>query len=246
MTHIITSQKQAVFEIEISRLEAKNALSVDMYESLVEAINYFVNNSDLNVAIIRGSNQCFCAGNDLKDFLASAELNAEHPTVQFINAIAHCPKPIVAAVAGPAIGIGTTMLMHCDLVYAAQDTKFQLPFAHLGLCPEAGSSLLLSQTVGHVKAFEYLVLGRSFNAEDAFRLNIINQIIPAERLFTEVTQIAQQLSQLPTGAVMQAKRLMTERRRAPLDAAIAEELSVFGELLTSEDCQQRVAAFFNK
>lgn len=246
MGQIKTKINNAVFEIEICRYEAKNALSIAMYQSLVEAFEQFTADSNLHVALIYGSDTCFCAGNDLKDFMASAELDDEHPTVQFIHAIANCKKPIVAAVAGPAIGIGTTMLLHFDLVIAATNCKFQMPFTHLGLCPEAGSSLLLPQKIGHVKAFEYLVLGNAFDAATALQLGLINQMVEANKVIDTAQARAQNLSQLPAAAVQQSKALMKNATGAATSSAIGEELKVFSSLLHSKEAQNRIGAFFKR
>lgn len=246
MNEIVTREIGRVLHIEINRPQAKNALSIEMYRSLVEAFEYLDSSDKLNVGLIYGTTSCFSAGNDLKDFMQSSTLDDAHPTVQFIKLLANYSKPIVAAVAGPAVGIGTTMLLHCDMVIAASNTKFQLPFVQLGLCPEAGSSLLLPYMAGHVKAFEYLVMGKPFNADAALSMSMINQVVEADDVINVASQLAETLSLLPVDAVIESKRLMKLPLRQVQNATISQELSSFSSLLNSDECQKRVSAFFSK
>lgn len=246
MPNIETRIDGSVLHISISRPDAKNALSIDMYQQLVEALLLLEQSAELNVGYIYGSETCFCAGNDLKDFLASSELNEQHPTVKFIRSLSTCKKPLIAAVAGPAIGIGTTMLLHCDMVIAANNSKFQLPFVQLGLCPEAGSSLLLPKMAGHVKSFEYLVLGTPFGAEQAYQMGVVNQVVDEHIVIDVGLKVAHAISALPTEAVIESKRLMKQPSEAQLHKAVNDELTVFSKLLNSAECQSRVGAFFKR
>ncbi|MDO6718366.1 enoyl-CoA hydratase-related protein [Psychrosphaera sp. 1_MG-2023] len=246
MNEIVTRDIGHVLHIELNRPQAKNALSIEMYRELVEAFEYLDSSDNLHVGLIYGSTSCFSAGNDLKDFMNSSVLDDSHPTVKFIKLLANFSKPIVAAVAGPAVGIGTTMLLHCDMVIAANNSKFQLPFVQLGLCPEAGSSLLLPYMAGHPRAFEYLVLGKPFNADTALDMAMINQVVEPGDVINVASQIAETLSLLPVEAVIESKRLMKLPLRQVQNASIAQELGAFSSLLKSDECQKRVSSFFNK
>lgn len=242
---VITEQKGSVLEITINRPEAKNALSIEMYKALTAALQKLDEDDRLNVALIKGTSDCFTAGNDLNDFLKSGELNREHPTVQFLYQLVNTKKPIVAAVSGVAVGIGTTMLLHCDLVYADQTAHFQMPFAKLGLCPEAASSLLFNNLAGPQKAFQYLVLGEAFNAQQAEQLGLVNESVETG-VVELATEKAQQLATLPAQSVIESKRLIKLSQIDKTEQTITLELEQFGKLLKSDDCQNIIKSFFKK
>lgn len=246
MSEILVSKSNGVMTITINRLAQKNALSLAMYQAMTEALVDLERSDDLHAAVITGSAECFTAGNDLNDFLKGGALTEAHPTVIFLRTLVGLTKPLIAAVAGPAIGIGTTMLMHCDLVYAANNTVFQLPFSKLGLCPEAGSSHILPAQVGRVKAFELLVLGYKFDADEALRLNLINQVVDAEEVLTIATKRAEQLAQLPSQSVKASKGLIVDANKTQLNEVISAELKYFEHLLGSEESKQIIASFFKK
>ena len=246
MSEILVSKSNGVMTITINRLAQKNALSLAMYQAMTEALVDLERSDDLHAAVITGSAECFTAGNDLNDFLKGGALTEAHPTVIFLRTLVGLTKPLIAAVAGPAIGIGTTMLMHCDLVYAANNTVFQLPFSKLGLCPEAGSSHILPAQVGRVKAFELLVLGDKFDADEALRLNLINQVVDAEEVLTIATKRAEQLAQLPSQSVKASKGLIVDANKTQLNEVISAELKYFEHLLGSEESKQIIASFFKK
>lgn len=245
MTIIKKHDITGVLQIQFERANAKNALSLDMYRQMGDALVELEQDPSLKVAVFHGDCHCFTAGNDLKDFLSGGELNAEHPTVRFLNLLASCSKPVIAAVAGPAIGIGTTMLLHCDLAYAANNSTFQLPFARLGLCPEAASSSVLPKLTGHVKAFELLVLGDKFSADTAADLGLVNFVTEPEQVIPYALEQAQRLAKLPSDAVCTSKRLMVENA---IDShqVIKQELAEFQRLLDGDDCKQQIQAFFNR
>lgn len=244
--HIITSIANRILTITISRESAKNALSLSMYSELTNALKLLDNDPDLYVAVITGSQTCFTAGNDLKDFMSGGALNEQHPTVQFLYQIASTKKPIIAAVAGPAIGIGTTMLLHCDLVYAANNSVFQLPFAQLGLCPEAGCSDILPRITGHVKAFEMVVLGDRFSAQDALEVGLINKVSSAEDVLSIANDAALKLTKLPENAVSTSKQLLKRNTEKRVLDSIAAELVQFETLLNSEQSQKIISSFFTR
>ncbi len=235
-----------VLTITLQRPEKKNALSGQMYLDLTAALKLAQTDSNVHVVVLRGQADCFCAGNDLADFIAAGALNHEHPTVMFLHQLTQFDKPLIAAVAGLAIGIGTTALLHCDLVYAALGCRFQLPFTALGLCPEAASSLLLPKLVGQQKAAQYLLLGESFSSEEAAGFGLVNQIVEAEDLFDLVAQKAEKLAALPAVAVQQSKKLLRQSQQLLVQQVLHQELAVFEQLLNGEDCQQALHKFFNR
>jgi len=245
MTEVIIQTKDGVLQIRLNRPARKNALSQQMYRQLNTALQQASDDSSIRVVLLQGSDDCFSAGNDLKDFLAAGALDADHPTVQFLYLLAQCPKPLVAAVSGLAIGIGTTALLLCDLVYAADTACFQLPFTQLGLCPEAASSLLLPRLVGYQRAAQYLLLGERFDAVQAHAMGLVNQVVTHAELAALAWQKAQQLAALPADAVQSSKALL-KAGSSQVNATIAAELVQFQRLLDGNDCQQRIAAFFKR
>lgn len=245
MTDVLVDATDGILQIRLNRPARKNALSQQMYRDMNSALQRAAEDSSIKVVLLQGGDDCFSAGNDLKDFLAAGVLDAEHPTVQFLYLLAQCPKPLVAAVSGLAIGIGTTALLHCDLVYAADSARFQLPFTQLGLCPEAASSLLLPRLIGYQRAAQYLLLGERFDAAQAYAMGLVNQVVTSAELEALAWQKAQQLAALPADAVQTSKALL-KAGSAQTSAAIATELAQFQRLLDGDDCQQRIAAFFKR
>lgn len=242
--HILSRVENSTLIISINRPEAKNALSLSMYQSLTQALKDYQQDDNLKSAIFYGSESCFTAGNDLKDFLSSGELNRDHPTVQFLYEIANCQKPLIAAVAGPAIGIGTTLLMHCDLVVAADNTVFQLPFSQLGVCPELASSLLLPKMVGYQQAFELLVLGERFDAQKALELGLINKVSD-DNVLDGALDYANKLAKLPASSVMASKSLIRSDVKQ-VNETIEKELAEFQRLLDGDEAQRIIANFFKR
>lgn len=244
--HIESTTTGRVLFIRLNRPEAKNAISLAMYQQLTDVLTSYEQNEELHVAVLIGDTECFTAGNDLADFMANPELDQNHPTVRFLNKVSQMSKPLIAAVAGPAIGIGTTVLLHCDYVVAANNSRFQLPFAQLGVCPELASSKLLTELVGHQKAFELLTFGEPFSAQQALEMGLINALCSADELVTLITQRAEQLAALPLQSVLATKKLIKDANLKTTRQAIADELHYFQRLLNSEQTQQRIAAVFNK
>src|SRR5260221_10133706 len=179
--HISISVQDRVFTVRMDRPEKKNALTRGMYLGLTEALQKAQADPAVRVILISGAKDCFTAGNDLVDF-ANAQPGESSPAILFLQTLAAAHKPVLAAVAGVAVGIGTTMLLHCDLVYAASTARFQLPFVNLGLCPEARSSVLLPALMGHHRAAELLFFGEQFSADVALQLGIVNQVLPEQEL----------------------------------------------------------------
>lgn len=229
-------------EITLARPARKNALDVAMYEALVAALLGVDEDDTVRAVILRGEGPAFCAGNDLHDFLANPPNGPSSPVMRFLAVLVHLRTPLIAAVRGPAIGIGTTVLLHCDLAFAAPDARFQLPFARLGLVPEAGSSHLLPRLIGHQRAFARLVLGAPFGAEEALADGLISGI--ASDPEAAAREAAAQVAALPPEAVRASKALLRTSPDLALADAVAAEGQVFIERLASPELQQAVAAFF--
>jgi enoyl-CoA hydratase/carnithine racemase len=194
--------------------------------------------------LIHGTSDCFTAGNDLKDFLEGPAGASQ--ALRFISALSKVEKPVVAGVGGPAIGIGTTLLLHCDLVYAAPSARFQLPFAQLGLVPEGASSLLLPMTAGYQRAAELLLLGQPFSAEKALSAGIVTEIVPEEALLARARAAAAAVAALPPASVRLTKRLMKQPVAGPVAAQMAEEARLFAERLQSAEAKEAMSAFLEK
>jgi enoyl-CoA hydratase/carnithine racemase len=244
--HVLTETRERVVRIELKRPDKKNALTADMYQAMADALRAAEADAQVRVVLIHGQPDCFSAGNDLKDFLERPPHGEHSPVFQFLAAISTAAKPLIAAVGGPAVGIGTTMLLHCDLVYAAPQTRFQLPFVPLGLLPEAGSSLLLPQLAGYQRAAELLLLGQPFSAEKALAVGIVTDVVPAEELLEYAQDAAAAVAALPPESVRLTKALMKKRDAVDVSARIAEEGRLFRERLGSPEAKEAMAAFFEK
>lgn len=234
--------EQGVLTLTLNRPHKKNALNKLMYQQLVQHLQQATQNDEVRVVVLQGSKDCFSSGNDLADFLQSGDLDDNHPTVMFLYEIAKFPKPVVAAVAGLAIGIGTTVLLHCDLVYSTADCRFQLPFTQLGLCPEAGSSLLLPLIIGHQRASSMLLLSEAIDGNEAYRLGLVNLVVDKDKLLEFALTQAKRLAALPADAVQSSKKLM--KAGSAVKQTIAMELADFSRLLNTADCQKVIQQFF--
>ena len=240
---IITKENKGVFTLILNRFDKKNALNTLMYQQLCQHFDYAKSNSNIHCVLIHGDENCFCAGNDLQDFIESSE-DDSLAALDFVKTISEFNKPIVAAVAGAAVGIGTTLLLHCDMIIAADNSKFKMPFSQLGLCPEAGSSLILPLKVGQAVAFELLVLGKQFNAEQALQYGIINQVCSADEVLTIAESVANKIAKLPQDAVMTTRRLIKASAAAVLPQVIADEGEEFSRLVKTDECKNILAQFF--
>ncbi|HUD91000.1 enoyl-CoA hydratase-related protein [Sphingobium sp.] len=241
--HIAVIETAGVIEIHIDRPDKKNALTADMYRAMTAALADASARAEIGAVLVAGRGDAFCAGNDLKDFMAGPEGGGA--AFDFIHAIAAFDKPIVAAVQGLAVGVGTTMLFHCDLVYAAPDARFVMPFVNLGIVPEAGSSLLAPAIMGHAKAAAMLLLGEPMDAESADRAGFVTAIVPVAALLDHARAKAAALMAKPPQALAATRRLM-KGDPALLNARIEEEARLFRETLTSPEAQEAFAAFFEK
>lgn len=240
---ILTTEKQGVFTITLNRFDKKNALTNDMYKQLCQHFAYAEKTESIHSLVIQGNENCFCAGNDLHDFL-QCSADGDLAALDFVKVLSEFTKPLVAAVAGAAVGIGTTLLLHCDMVIAATNSKFKLPFTQLGLCPEAGSSLLLTQKVGQNKAFELMVLGNTFTAEQALSFGIANQICQPNELLALTEEVALAIARLPVESVMTSRRLIRQSNQLALSKAIEDESQEFVRLVNTDECKNILAQFF--
>jgi enoyl-CoA hydratase/carnithine racemase len=246
MSHIVVEKKDRITRIELNRPEKKNALSPGMYAAMAAALLAADADAEVRAVLIHGQSACFCSGNDVKDFLALEREPGASPASGFLRAISTARKPLVAAVGGPAVGIGTTLLLHCDLVYAAPNARLQLPFVPLGLLPEAASSLLLPRLAGYQRAAELLLLGQPFSAEKALAAGIVSEIVPEAELLARARQAALALAALPPASVRMTKELMKRDSAQAVQARMTEELELFGERLRSPEAKEALGAFMEK
>ncbi|MDX1379608.1 MAG: enoyl-CoA hydratase [Xanthomonadales bacterium] len=243
--HILTHLEDGILTLRMQRPEKKNALTGAMYASLAEAIGGDAGERGVRVVVIAGVEGAFTAGNDLEDFLNNPPRDAEAPVNRFITALATTDLPLVAAVDGLAVGIGTTLLLHCEQVLATGRSRFSLPFVNLGLVPENGSSLLLVQSCGYRKAAELLMLGEPFSAADALDCGIVSRLVEPAELESEARALARKLAARPRDALRATKRLM-RRPAEPLAARIEAESKLFAQFLGSPEAKEAFTAFLEK
>jgi len=235
-----------VFHVEIARPEKKNALTAEMYQALASALARAEADPAVRVILISGAGGNFTAGNNLVDFLDQPPNSEDAPVFRFLNAFANLQKPFVAAVEGVAVGVGTTLLLHCDLVYAGASTRFALPFANLGLTPEAGSSLLLSLRAGHVRAAEMLLLGEVFSAQTALETGIVNAVLPDGQVLAHALERCRKLITQPAASLRLTKQLMKRAQQALIRETMSAEADIFRQRLVSPEAKEAFAAFFEK
>jgi enoyl-CoA hydratase/carnithine racemase len=236
---LLVSREAGICEVRLNRPEKRNAINFAMYQALVAALHDARGDATVRVVLLGGEGAGFCAGNDLQDFLHSPKLTPTHPVMELLRTLATFTKPLVAAVHGPTVGIGVTMLLHCDLIVAARSAQLSMPFVGLGLVPEAGSSLLLPLLVGRQRAAELLLLGHPFDAETARSLGIVNRVVEDAALAAEAHTLAAELAQQPERALAETRQLL-RGDPAPLLARIEAEARLFGALLESEEFRERV------
>ncbi len=247
---IKTATINGVCTIEIARPEKKNALTVAMYQAMSDALNAARDNKAVRAVLITGQPGIFTSGNDIEDFMSrppgqgSDGMNS--PVFLFMRALLECDKPVVAAVTGAAIGIGTTLLLHCDFVYVSDEARLAMPFVALGLVPEFASSLLVPQLMGHRRAAEKLLLGDPFTAEQAVDCGIANAVLPAGEVVNHARRVAERFNALPPGAVREAKQLMRGPQHEALLKTIGTEGALFAQRLRSPEAMEAFQAFFQK
>jgi enoyl-CoA hydratase/carnithine racemase len=243
---ITTAQHGAVLHLGFNRPERKNSITAAMYQTLADALNSAATDNGIRVVLIHGSEHMFSAGNDLEDFLKNPPHGDQSPVFQFLLAISAFPKPLVAAVAGVAVGVGVTMLMHCDLVYVADNAKLSVPFAQLGLCPEAASSYLLPMIAGYQKAAEKLLLGEPFSAQECVDMGLANRVLAAAEVLAFADAQAQKMAALPAASLRVTKQLMKSGMKEVIAQRMQEESLQFRAMLAAPEAREAFTAFMQK
>lgn len=243
---IVATVEDRVLKLVINRPEKKNALTQPMYAAMTAALEELDSNSDLRAIYITGAGTVFTSGNDVMDFMGGLDSLEDSPVGRFLKAIVTTQKPMIAAVNGLAIGIGTTLLLHCDLSYASSSAQFQMPFVNLGLCPEAGSSYLLPRIMGHARAAELLLLGEKFGADKAHAYGIVNEVFPDEELQERAWAKALQIAAQPPEATRLCKRLLKAAELETLARVMQEEGDAFVKRLTSDEAGEAFGAFLER
>ncbi len=249
MSPVQTELRNGVLHIVLQRPDKKNALTVAMYQALNAAFEHAGTEPAVRAVLLSGAGDSFTAGNDLQDFLANPPQGEDAPVFRFLQHLALLEKPLVAAVQGFAVGIGTTLLLHCDLVYAADDAQFVLPFVQLGLCAEGGSSLLLPQLAGYQRAAEKLLLGEPFGAEEALGMGLVNRVLSPEAVLNLATAQAEKFGRLPGPSVRATKRLLKglgDQGPQVLLRRMESEAAVFQALLAAPAAREAMSAFLQK
>jgi enoyl-CoA hydratase/carnithine racemase len=246
MTDILSHTEAGVLTLTLNRVAKKNSLTFAMYAALADALEQAGDDKAVRAVVIQGHETIFSAGNDIADFLDGPPATMDSPVFRFLRAISTFAKPIVASVCGPAVGIGTTLLLHCDLVYAGDNAAFSLPFVNLGVCPEAGSSLLVPQLMGYRRAAEVLLLGEPFMAETALEIGMINRIVPPAEANALAQRQAHKLASKPMTSLLETKRLMKKSQASAVAERIAEEAPIFGRMLHEPAAREAFSAFMAK
>lgn len=246
MPDILVARRGAVCGIEFNRPQKRNALTGEMYEALGAAVAAAEADDAVRVVLFHGQREAFTAGNDLGDFIRRPPQGEDTPVFRFLRAVSGAAKPLVAAVNGPAVGLGTTLLLHCDLVYAGEDARFQLPFTKLGLVPEFASSYLLPLVAGWQRAAELLLLGEPFDAQRAYEAGFVTRVVASADALDAAWQAAERLAALPGAALRATKALMKSAHRAAIEAQLGAEGAQFRRLLTEPAAREAFAAFMEK
>ncbi|MGE8096501.1 enoyl-CoA hydratase [Pseudomonas fluorescens] len=244
---ILLERERGLLTLRLNRPDKKNALTRAMYSQLADALLQADADPEINAILITGTRECFTAGNDIADFLEEPPSDLASPVFQFMRNLLECRKPVIAGVAGAAVGIGTTLLLHCDLVYISADAKLRMPFVNLGLCPEFGSSLILPRLLGQAKAAELLLLGEGFNGEQAAAWGIATQALPTgEAALAKAREMALRFETLAPEAVRISKQLMKAPDREQLRKVIEEEGNLFVQRLRSPEAIAALSGFINR
>jgi len=246
MSDVISERSGSILRVQLNRPDKKNAMTSNMYVTLADLLNDAARDEQIRVVLWHGAGDSFSAGNDVEDFLKNPPGPGESPQSRLMNALINFDKPLVAAVQGAAIGGGTTMLTHCDFVYAAESAEFQMPFINLGLVPEFGSSYSLPMRIGHLRAAELILLGLPFDARRAAELGLVTRVVPDEKLMATATETAQKLAQKPIGALRACKRLMMLSSREQIEQAMKLEGEEFALRVRSAEAREAFTAFIEK
>jgi enoyl-CoA hydratase/carnithine racemase len=246
MDDIITERSGSILRVQLNRPAKRNAMTARMYATLADVFNTAAGDERTRVVLWHGAGESFSAGNDVEDFLKNPPGPGDSPQARLMNALLDLDKPLVAAVHGAAIGGGTTMLTHCDFVYAGESTKFQMPFINLALVPEFGSSWSVPARIGHIRAAELILLGLPFDAKRAADLGFVTRVVPDQDVLAAATETARKLAAKPVGALQASKRLMKRPFHEQITAAIKGENEAFSVQVRSGDAKEALAAFLEK
>jgi len=243
---VLVHAEAGVMTVTLNRLDRKNAITSEMYAALADAIARAQQDASVRVVLMQGHETVFSAGNDIGDFLHQPPADEDRPVFRFLHGIAGFGKPLLAAVCGPAVGIGTTLLFHCDLVYAGDNAAFSMPFVNLGLCPEAASSLLAPQLLGYHRAAEALLLGEPFMAEAALEVGLVNRVLPPTEVNGYAQAQARKLAAKPLASLVETKRLMKQGQQPAVLQQMAAEGDTFRRLLVAPAAKEAFTAFMEK
>ncbi|QHI97908.1 enoyl-CoA hydratase [Xylophilus rhododendri] len=246
MSDILSHTEDSVLTLTLHRPDRKNSINRAMYTTLADALDGAAADPAVRVVVLQGSETVFCAGNDIGEFIEAPPVGQDAPAFRFMRCLAAFAKPLVAAVCGPAVGIGTTMLFHCDLVYAGDNAAFSMPFVNLGLCPEAGASLLAPRMFGYHRAAEALLLGEPFLAEAALEVGLVNRVVPPSEASRLAAAQARKLAGKPLEALVATKALMRRDPAQLLPQRIADECDTLGRLVQAPAAQEAFKAFMEK
>lgn len=246
MSDILVHTEAGVCTLTFNRPDKKNSITAAMYSALADALQGAEADAAVRCVVFQGVETVFTAGNDIADFLNHPPASHDAPVFRFLRNLAQFPKPVVAAVCGPAVGIGTTLLFHCDLVYAGDNAAFSMPFVNLGLCPEAASSLLVPQMLGYHRAAEALLLGEPFMAEAALEVGLVNRVLPPTEAAGYAQSVARKLAAKPLGSLIETKRLMKKGQAQHVMATLAEEGQSFGRMLREPAAREAFTAFMER
>ncbi len=243
MTEILKHLEDSVLTFTLNRVDKKNAFTKAMYASLAADLQEARDQAQVRVVIIQAQETIFSAGNDIADFLSTEAMAMDSPVIDFLQTLASFPKPLIASVCGPVVGIGSTLLLHCDLVVAGDNAAFSLPFVNLGLCPEGASSLLLPQLMGYHRAAEALLLGEPFMAEAALEVGWVNKVVVPSEANSVAKAWALKMAAKHPGVLAQAKALMKSAQSGTVQAVIQQEAAVFARMLTEGPAKEALSAF---
>ena len=246
MTEILSHIDSGVMTLTFNRVDKKNSLTAAMYTALADAVEQAEHDPNVRVLVFQGHETVFSAGNDIADFLNNPPATPDAPVFRLLRNIAGFSKPMLAAVAGPAVGIGTTLLFHCDLVYAGDNAAFAMPFVNLGVCPEAASSLLAPQMMGYHRAAEALLLGEPFMAEAALEVGLVNRVVPPTEVNNYAQAQARKLAAKPLSSLLETKRLMKAGQAQLVQKQMNEEAASFGRMLKEPAAKEAFGAFLEK
>ena len=246
MSDILVHTEAGVMTVTLNRVDKKNSITAAMYAAMADALATAAADPAIRVAVIQGHETIFSAGNDIGDFLHKPPAGVDSPVFRFLHGIAAFPKPLLAAVCGPAVGVGTTLLLHCDLVYAGDNAAFSMPFVNLGLCPEAASSLLLPQMLGYHRAAEALLLGEPFMAEAALEVGLVNRVVPPTEANGVAQSVARKLAAKPSSSLVETKRLMKKGQAELVLRQMSDEGASFSRMLGEPAAKEAFTAFMER